>query len=90
MLVDHPSLGRLDLLSRNPTAIGTPRLSCSGPDRVADHSVSVHSAASGNWRDYEQQTRFTLERRQDLPRLLLPSELGCDVLLFRRRPAVAA
>ncbi|WP_137909978.1 MULTISPECIES: SAM-dependent methyltransferase [unclassified Burkholderia] len=52
--------------------------------------VSVHRAASGNWRDYEQQTRFTLERRPDLARLLLPPELGCDVLMFTRRPAAAA
>ncbi|WP_175149595.1 hypothetical protein [Paraburkholderia ultramafica] len=48
--------------------------------------VSVHRAASGNWYDYEHQTSFAMERRPDLARLLLPPELGCDVLLFTRKP----
>jgi len=48
--------------------------------------VSVHQFASGNWQDYEAQQDFVMERRPDLSRLLLPPELGCEVLLFRRRP----
>lgn len=49
--------------------------------------VSTHRFASGNWPDYETQQTFTLERRPDLARLLLPPELGCEVLLFQRKTA---
>jgi hypothetical protein len=47
--------------------------------------VSVHRFASGNWEEYEAQQDFVMECRPDLSRLLLPPELGCEVLLFRRR-----
>jgi hypothetical protein len=46
--------------------------------------VSVHKFASGNWQDYESQKNFTIEQRSDLAKLLLPPELGSDVVLFRR------
>ncbi|PJJ06769.1 hypothetical protein CLU90_5740 [Janthinobacterium sp. 67] len=46
--------------------------------------VSIHHFASGNWSDYASQQSFAMEHRPDLARLLLPPELGCDVLLFRR------
>lgn len=48
--------------------------------------VSAHRFASGNWADYDSQQAFTVERRPDLARLLLPPELGCEVLVFRRQP----
>lgn len=51
--------------------------------------VSVHRAASGNWRSYQDQTSFVMEHRPDLARLLLPPELGCAVLLFARRTPAA-
>lgn len=47
--------------------------------------ASIHRFASGNWGDYDSQQAFTMERRPDLGRLLLPPELGCEVLLFRRK-----
>lgn len=48
--------------------------------------LSVHEFATGNWSDYRAQDAFDMERRADLSQLLLPNELGCEVLLFRRRP----
>lgn len=47
--------------------------------------VSQHKFASGNWAEYESQRHFDLEPRPDLSRLLLPPELGAEVVLFRRR-----
>lgn len=47
--------------------------------------VSRHRFASGNWDDYAAQDGFSLETRADLSRLLLPPELGCEVLVFRRK-----
>lgn len=46
--------------------------------------VSAYRFASGNWRDYEAQQAFRMERRPDLARLLLPPELQCEVLTFQR------
>jgi hypothetical protein len=45
---------------------------------------SQHRFASGNWSDYEAQTQFTLERSDALSGLVLPPELGSQVLIFRR------
>ena len=47
--------------------------------------ASQHRFASGNWPDYENQTRFVLEPNDALGRLVLPPELGSMVLLFTRR-----
>ena len=47
--------------------------------------LSAHAFASGNWRDYDSQQAFDVTPRPDLARLLLPPELGSQVLLFRRR-----
>ncbi len=47
--------------------------------------ASQHRFASGNWPDYENQTRFVLEPNDALGRLVLPPELGSVVLLFTRR-----
>ena len=44
--------------------------------------------ASGNWDDYESQKAFSIERHPDLSRLVLPPELGSEVVVFRRRPPV--
>jgi hypothetical protein len=45
--------------------------------------------ASGNWDDYESQKAFSIERAPDLSRLVLPPELGSEVVVFRRRSPVA-
>jgi hypothetical protein len=47
--------------------------------------LSAHRFASGNWTDYQTQQKFDLERRADLRKLVLPPELGTEVLVFRRR-----
>lgn len=47
--------------------------------------VSGHRFASGNWEAYETQQNFTLEFHLDLGRLLLPPELGSNVLVFSRK-----
>ena len=47
--------------------------------------VSRHRFASGNWEAYEAQQNFTHERRPDLSSLLLPPELGSEVLIFSRK-----
>ncbi len=49
--------------------------------------ASQHRFASGNWSDYEAQTQFTLERSDELSGLVLPPELGSQVLIFRREPS---
>jgi len=49
--------------------------------------VSKYRFACGNWDDYVAQELFLMEHRPDLARQLLPPELGCDVLLFRRKNA---
>ena len=46
--------------------------------------ASQHRFASGNWPDYESQTRFALEPDAALGRLVLPPELGSVVLVFTR------
>lgn len=46
--------------------------------------VSVHNFASGNWEAYAAQQDFTMEPSTRLAQLLLPPELGCVVLVFRR------
>jgi hypothetical protein len=46
--------------------------------------ASQHRFASGNWADYEAQSHFTLERSEALSGLVLPPELGSQVLIFRR------
>jgi hypothetical protein len=48
--------------------------------------VSQHRFASGNWDDYSGQKTFEMTPAPALSRLLLPPELGCQVLLFRRKP----
>ncbi len=45
--------------------------------------------ASGNWDDYESQKAFLIGRYPHLSRLVLPPELGSEVVIFRRRPPVA-
>ena len=45
---------------------------------------SRHHFAFGNWKDYRQQTTFTLEEDAQLGALLLPPELGSAVYVFRR------
>lgn len=45
---------------------------------------SRHHFAFGNWKDYSQQTTFTLEEDVQLGSLLLPPELGAAVYVFRR------
>jgi hypothetical protein len=47
--------------------------------------LSQYRFASGNWSDYESQKDFSVENRSDLSRLVLPPELGTEVLIFRRR-----
>jgi hypothetical protein len=47
--------------------------------------LSEHRFASGNWPDYQSQRTFDLEPRADLRKLVLPPELGSEVLVFRRR-----
>jgi hypothetical protein len=47
--------------------------------------LSQHHFASGNWQDYASQQDFTLEQRPDLSALLLPPELGCEVVVFTRK-----
>lgn len=47
--------------------------------------LSQHRFASGNWGDYASQQDFSLAHRPDLSCLLLPPELGSEVLIFRRR-----
>lgn len=46
---------------------------------------SRHHFAFGNWKDYKQQTSFTLEEDVQLGALLLPPELGSAVYVFRRK-----
>lgn len=46
---------------------------------------SRHHFAFGNWKDYRQQTTFTLEEDAKLSSLLLPPELGSAVYVFRRK-----
>lgn len=46
--------------------------------------ASRHKFASGNWAAYSKQNEFTMKRRPDLARLLLPPELESDVFEFRR------
>jgi hypothetical protein len=46
---------------------------------------SRHHFAFGNWKDYRQQTTFTLEEDVKLSSLLLPPELGSAVYVFRRK-----
>jgi hypothetical protein len=46
--------------------------------------LSQHQFATGNWRDYQTQSEFQLEQRADWRELVLPPELGSEVLLFRR------
>jgi hypothetical protein len=46
---------------------------------------SQHHFAFGNWKDYRQQTTFTLEEDKQLGSLLLPPELGSAVYIFRRK-----
>lgn len=48
--------------------------------------LSAHEFATGNWNDYRTQDAFELEMHPDLSRMVLPTELGCEVLLFRRKP----
>lgn len=52
--------------------------------------LSQHQFASGNWGDYQAQRNFKLEPRPDLSRLLLPPELGCQVMLFTRQSTAVA
>lgn len=47
--------------------------------------LSQHRFATGNWADYASQREFHCEDRPDLAALLLPPELGQQVLLFQRR-----
>lgn len=46
---------------------------------------SRHRFASGNWKDYEQQTDFSFEPDESLSRLVLPPELESAVYIFRRK-----
>lgn len=46
-----------------------------------------HRFAAGDWQAYEQQTAFTWGSDPRLARLVLPSELDPDVLVFRRTTA---
>lgn len=46
--------------------------------------VSQYRFAAGNWVTYESQTDFSLEIQPALSRLLLPPELGSEVVVFRR------
>ncbi len=48
---------------------------------------SQHQFASGNWIDYQAQTQFDLEVSNELSQLVLPPELGSQVLVFTRRLA---
>jgi hypothetical protein len=50
--------------------------------------ASRHQFASGNWKDYLQQSAFDLEEDKALGALVLPPELGSAVYLFRRKPAI--
>lgn len=45
---------------------------------------SRHRPASGNWKDYQQQTTFTFEEDKNLSRLVLPPELDAAVYVFRK------
>ena len=47
---------------------------------------SQHHFAFGNWKEYRQQTTFTLEEDAQLGAQLLPPELGSAVYIFRRNP----
>ncbi|MBY0575177.1 MAG: hypothetical protein K2P67_01060 [Gallionellaceae bacterium] len=46
---------------------------------------SRHQIASGNWKDYKQQTAFELEEDKELGALVLPPELESAVYVFRRK-----
>ncbi len=46
---------------------------------------SRHRFASGNWKDYEQQSAFDFEEDKRLAALVLPPELGPAVYVFRRK-----
>lgn len=47
---------------------------------------SRHQIAFGNWKDYQQQSTFALEKNEKLGAWLLPPELGSAVYLFSRKP----
>lgn len=47
---------------------------------------SRYHFAFGNWKDYKQQTTFTLEENTQLSALLLPPELGSAVYVFQKKP----
>ncbi|MGP1676314.1 MAG: hypothetical protein ACTS8S_18585 [Giesbergeria sp.] len=46
---------------------------------------SRYQIASGNWKDYGQQSDFDLEQDKKLAALVLPPELGAAVYVFRRK-----
>ncbi len=48
---------------------------------------SRHQFAFGNWKDYQQQSAFTLEEDKALGAMLVPPELESAVYVFRRRQA---
>lgn len=48
--------------------------------------LSVHNFASGNWEAYAAQQGFSMESSAHLAKLMLPPELGCVVLVFKRLP----
>jgi hypothetical protein len=48
---------------------------------------SRHRLAAGNWDSYAAQDRFEWAINNDLSLLVIPPELDCTVLLFRRKPA---
>ena len=49
---------------------------------------SRYQFASGNWKDYVQQSAFDLAEDEKLGALVLPPELGAAVYLFRRKAPV--
>lgn len=46
---------------------------------------SRHQFAFGNWKDYTQQSAFTLAEDADLSAMVLPPELEPVVFVFRRK-----
>ena len=51
---------------------------------------SRHRIASGNWKDYEGQSKFDFEQDMKLSELVLPPELGGAVYVFRRLAPAAS